>query len=68
MDATKKYISDHQRKKAYRRLDRIRNRIKRERILIAFHGEDSFAGFMAGTHLDELMPQRNKLIRFLDRN
>ncbi|KKL18954.1 hypothetical protein LCGC14_2470360, partial [marine sediment metagenome] len=38
MDATIRHISDRQRRKAYRRLDRIRARIKRERILVHFHG------------------------------
>lgn len=67
MDATIKYITDKQRAKAYRRLDRVRDRIKRERITMLFHGEDSFAGFMAGVHLETLSVERNDLIHFLDR-
>lgn len=67
MDQATRYISDRKRAKAYKRLDRVRDRIKRERITMLFHGEDSFAGFLAGVHLENLSAQRNDLLCFLDK-
>ncbi len=67
-DPTIQHITNHARKKAYKRLDRIRARIKRERIMIHFHGEESFAAFIADVHLETLNRERADLIRFLDRD
>ncbi len=69
MDATRKLIRvhhDRKRDRAYKRLDSVRARIKRERITMLFHGEESFAGFLAGVHLENLSVQRTDLLNFLD--
>lgn len=66
-DPTTQYVADHYRSKAYRRLDRIRKRIQRERVAQLFHGEESFAGYLAGVHLATLHRQRADLLAFLDR-
>lgn len=69
MDPTTQYVIErttNKRARAYKRLDKIRARIKRERITMLFHGEDSFAGFLAGVHLDTLHGQRSDLVNFLD--
>lgn len=69
MDPTTQYVRDRttgKRARAYKRLDKVRARIKRERITMLFHGEESFAGFLAGVHLDTLNGQRFDLLRFLD--
>ncbi len=67
-DATITHAVSRQRRRAYRRLDLIRKRIKRERIIQLFHGEESFAGYIAGIHLEALHRQRADLVDFLDRD
>lgn len=69
MDPITQYVVErttNKRARAYKRLDKIRARIKRERITMLFHGEDSFAGFLASVHLDTLNAQRSDLVQFLD--